>query len=781
MGKKFLLGTFRRIDGEDPAGRDREDRVWMTMSLLVILFTGSLPTTFLNFFLLDYNYQDFFVARNNFKQGNYRVAEIFLENFISENPNDTLVPEAVYYLLKIYDKDDKIVKFFTLASKYLEDFKYDKKRDEIFNMLIRSLVEQNSFLLAFQYIKNYDYLAIDKGLLDKIALELGTDGLFLDELLKILPENDSLKILKALSLKNPDERKKIFRSIKGIKGKLYLIKNFLLSGDTLSAYYEYQKVNPAEIPKDILYPWAIISLDMDEKGLEGIIPLLANNPELKSKAEILNILFERKIPPGLTIDSPEDIRLIQRFLNTEHLDSSLLSLPDSINLDSILSDTTPLLFNLKKLRMNFKKNYFLDSIYCDHLIRKKLYKEAYDIMKDYISFSKTKNFARIIRALNYFQNGDFRDAAKDLVLARTDDPYIKSIKAICLHKTGGNPESTYEELINTAPDSLLRHECMVNYFNYKFQKKDYSAIIKFDIEDLMNDLQLIKIYLLCLVYTGRMKLAESLYTKEMGGLDSDFYTARVGYLMEKRRWRDARFLLDSLINLTDYQNEEEFFYNWCLVPFCQGDFDTAEARFAHYIKKFRSGRYYYQGLFKMGTLKYMKMDFDSAGYYYKLASKDTLLYKESMENRLTALKKAQRWHEVIEVGRELLANVAEPAANYYFEIGYAYLRSGIINGAIENLKKALELETNVEYYYWLGEAYLGQGDFIRALYQYQKIINNFERDKMWYPTALFKSGLALEMLNENEEARRFYTQIIKEYGVGDVWGLEAQKRMELLR
>ncbi len=573
----------------------------------------------------------------------------------------------------------------------------------------------------------------------------------------------------------------ILKNIKGLRGKLHLIKNYLLAGDTLSAYYEYQKINLSEIPRENLYPWAIIALEIDERGLKDIISRMAVYPELTAKSKILSMFLEDRIPAGMEIENLEDVRLVQRFLNIRRLDSSALRLPDSIKLDTILSDTTNLLSNLENLKMNFKKNYYLDSIYCYNLIRKGLYKECYNIMEDYINFGETKNFARIARGLVYFQNGDFRNAAKDLVLAQTDDHYIKLIKAECLFKTGGNPEPIYEELIGDISDSLFRCKCMINYFNYKFQKRDYSAIIKFDFKEIMDDSELVKPYLLSLIHRGKMKRAESLYIEKMGGLDLDFYIAQIGYLMENRRWKEGRALLDSLVHLPGYQNQEEIFYNHFLVRFISGDFIIAESLLAQYIKRFKGGKYFYQGLFKMGTLKYMKMDFDSAAYYYRLASSDTLLYEEAMENQLTALKKAQRWHEIIEVGRKLIATSDMPVANYFFEVGYAFLRSGAINEAIENLKTALELEPNVEYHYWLGEAYLGKGDFIRALYQYQKIVNCFEKDKMWYPTALFKSGLALEMLNEMEAAKMVYKEIINKYGLGDIWAQEAQKRLELLK
>jgi TolA-binding protein len=100
---------------------------------------------------------------------------------------------------------------------------------------------------------------------------------------------------------------------------------------------------------------------------------------------------------------------------------------------------------------------------------------------------------------------------------------------------------------------------------------------------------------------------------------------------------------------------------------------------------------------------------------------------------------------------------------------------------VQYIKKAADAEPSPEYYFWLGEAYLTKADFVRALYQYKKIVEVFPRDEMWTPTAEFKVGIVLEFMDEIEEAKDVYTSMIKKRGAGDTWAVEAQRRLDELR
>ncbi|MEO0122774.1 MAG: tetratricopeptide repeat protein [candidate division WOR-3 bacterium] len=723
---------------------------------------------------------DFLTALKNYENGNNTIAQIFFENFINENPQDTLTPDANYYLLKIYDKKDDFTNFFFLSNNYLKSFKFHQKRDEIFNLLIKKLIEKKTYHLAFDYIKKYDYLKVDTNFLNNIALNLGTEGFFIDELLQLLPSNDSLKILKALKLENLDERIRIFKEIKGIKGKIYLIENYLLIGDTLSGYNEYQSIKIGEIPDDYLYIWAKFCLDFNQKDLPEIFSRLEGKEKFKEKRKILSIFLKNQLPDSINIEDYTDIKLIQKFLNIQHISPGLLSKPESTGF--LLNDTVDIENKISFLRKNYKKNFYLDSIYCEILLKKEKFNEAYDIISEYLKFSETKKFARIIRALKLYNEKNYRDALKDLLLSSFNDDYHKFIYAECLEYNNFNPESTYEELFKTANDSLIRIKSFRNFIKYEFKQKKYSVISKFKPDAFITDTTLTQYYLLSLIHTGKKIIAESLYIKIFGKLDKEFYYAYLQNLMENNNLTKAQNLIDSLVGFSEYAGEETFNYYAGFIPFRDGDYKLAEARLAEFIKKYINGEYYYSALFKMGTIKYLNQNFDSSAHYYNLASVDSELRFDALKNQIVALKKSERWIDLIETSKKILEICPDSLkAEYYFEIGYAYLRNANVNNAIKYLKMAASLKSSIDYHYWLGEAYLGKGEFTHAIYHYQKIVSDFKKDQMWYPTALFKVGIALEMMDEIKEAQNTYKRIIKEFEAGNVWATEAQKRLEQLK
>ncbi|MEO0155654.1 MAG: tetratricopeptide repeat protein [candidate division WOR-3 bacterium] len=727
-----------------------------------------------------YASSDFYTALKNYENGNYQIAQIFFENFINENPLDTLVPDANYYLLKIYNMKDDFIKFFSSSNNYLNSFKFHQKRDEIFNLFIQKLIEKKAYYLAFDFIKKYDYLKVDTNFLHDIAFNLGTEGFFIDELLQLLPNNDSLKILKALKLESFDERIRIFKEINGIKGKVYLIDTYLLMGDTLSGYSEYQRIKIGEIPDDYLYIWAKFSLDFNQKDLPEIFSRLEGKEKFKEKRKVLSIFIKNELPDSINIKDYTDIRLIQKFLNINHINHEQLSKPKGI--DSLLNDIVDIESKISLLREEYKKNFYLDSLYCEILLKKKEFNEAYDIIIEYLRFSETKNFARIIRALKLYNEKNYRDALKDLLLSSFNDEYLKFIYAECLEYNNFNPESIYEELFKTSNDSLIKFKSFRNFIKYKFQQKSYSVISKFKPDAFIIDTTLTRYFLLSLIYTGKRANAESLYIKTFGELDKEFYYAYLQNLMENNNLTKAQNLIDSLVGLSEYTNDETFNYYAGFIPFRKGDYKLAEKRLAEYIKKYKNGEYYYSALFKMGTIKYLNQNFDSSAYYYNLASVDSELMFDALKNQIVALKKSERWSNLIETSKKILEICPDSLkAEYYFEIGYAYLRNANVNNAIKYLKMAASLKSSIDYHYWLGEAYLGKGEFTHAIYHYQKIVSDFKKDQMWYPTALFKVGIALEMMDEIKEAQNTYKRIIKEFEANNVWATEAQKRLEQLK
>jgi TolA-binding protein len=152
---------------------------------------------------------------------------------------------------------------------------------------------------------------------------------------------------------------------------------------------------------------------------------------------------------------------------------------------------------------------------------------------------------------------------------------------------------------------------------------------------------------------------------------------------------------------------------------------------------------------------------------------------DAFRNQLICYKKDGDWSGVIATGQTLSALVDKnEEADICFEIGYASLRSGKIKQAIDNLLAASRLKPDPRYYYWLAEAYLAKGDFARAFYGYHKIIQRYADDEMWLPTAQYKTGIVLELIGEIGAARAVYKKIVKDKGIADPIGAEANARLQ---
>ena len=57
-----------------------------------------------------------------------------------------------------------------------------------------------------------------------------------------------------------DEREKVLRSMKGATRDLYLIENYLLMGDTVSAYLVFRDMADRDLPDGGLYRYAKVVL-----------------------------------------------------------------------------------------------------------------------------------------------------------------------------------------------------------------------------------------------------------------------------------------------------------------------------------------------------------------------------------------------------------------------------------------------------------------------------------------------------------------------------------------
>ena len=158
-------------------------------------------------------------------------------------------------------------------------------------------------------------------------------------------------------------------------------------------------------------------------------------------------------------------------------------------------------------------------------------------------------------------------------------------------------------------------------------------------EDFQNDTNLIKIYIKSLARTGKKVHADSIFHTYFSNIDYEVVNYYGEFLIDSKKYLQARNYYDSIVHTAGNNVVEKVYYNWALVPFLQGKIDTALVRFGFYIDNLRDAKNYYNALFKVATINYLQEDYDSAGYYYGLASKDSSLQHAALQNQLICYKK----------------------------------------------------------------------------------------------------------------------------------------------
>jgi TolA-binding protein len=540
-------------------------------------------------------------------------------------------------------------------------------------------------------------------------------------------------------------------------------------GDTIAAYELYENIPKTEVDTDLLFRFIKIALLFEKPVAEEFTARLAKRKGFSNKCILLEALATGHLAKKIIPDDEEEMDLLMRVSERESVSTAP---PDGVNVDSLL---------LYVPDTKISSNFYLDSVYCEKLISEGHIEEADNIMSNYFRFTNVRNFVRTVRARKFFRNKEYQNAMIEIILSNNKNPEMLFILAECSKAFGENPIELYETIMNTTEDTMLFHRALKGFIESEFANENYSAIVQYTTEDFQNDTMLIRLYIKSLAKTGQQKQALAVCLTYFPVVDYDIANSYGEYLIHSNNYHSARQYYDSLVTVEDGRAPASIYYNWALVPFLQGKIDTAQARFYLYIDRFENTENYFRALFKIATIHYTREQYDSAGYYYGRASIDSSLQLDALQNQIVCYKKAANWNKVIEVGSHILEIVDESEeASVRFDIGYASLRAGKLKYAIEQLSIAAQHTSTPDNYYWLGEAYFAKGDLVKAFYQYQKIVDAFPRDDMWYPTALYKTGIILELIDDLEAARKIYKKMVKTRGLGDIWGAEAQKRLETL-
>lgn len=720
--------------------------------------------------------QDLQKAEAAIAREEYRMAEAYLLGILQVEEDKSIVSEAMYHLCTIYSKTHEFLPLLTHANTFLTRYSHSKQGQQVFDMLLKMLCERHAYTIAIEYIHNYDFLIEDDSLLLEISLGLWAQGkdIMTDYMLSLCTEQDTVLSLRAALASDQETILSYYSRLSNPRRALYSTLFHLAEGDTIKAHDRYISIEPDKITEELIYPYAKLARIFNEQQFKQSIQNLRRVPGYEMKAALLNALDAGKVPKNIVIRDSEECSLLVRCLQRKVLewkwDGPFLEY-DSVTLEQI-----------DILRDSLGNSYYLDSLQAHLLLREDSIAQAWHLMGKYIDYLNTERFARSVRAQFHYANGNYPLAAKDLILSQRSEPFLLYKLARSFTFMDRDALPLYEEVLEKSSDSLLIDETKRRIMAIQFEREEYEAVRAYSWELFKNDIDLIKMYLYSLAATGEYDQAQSLFMETFGQsepLIAQFYG---DYLIERRKFRSARAFYDSLHHAGQIAGMDRAYYHWALVPFLQEESDTALARFRMYINRFPEGEFFHKAYFKIATAYYLQQRFDSAAYFYGVASSDKELRQDALQNQLVCKKKAGYWRDVVGIAEALLPSAtAEEEPDLWFDIGYGYLRSGKAGVAVDYLTRAVRLQSNPEYHYWLAEAYLTKGDFLRSLWQYQKVVDLFPEDEMWMPTAQYKTGIVFEFLDEFDQARKVYEAIIRTRGTGDTWSREAQQRLEELR
>lgn len=719
--------------------------------------------------------QDLQKAEDAIARGEYRMAEAYLIGVLDDEEDRSLSREAQYHLCRLYSETRDFLPLLTQANAYLADYHFDQRGQEVFQMLLEMFCERHAYTMAFEYIKNYDFLVEDDSLLRIIAFGLLSQGndTMTDYILSLCAECDTILSLRAALVADPEMKLSLYSRMSPPRRNIYLARFYLQGGDTVSACEIYLSGDLDEMTDGLLYSWTKLAYLFNVQHFKKMVKDLRTKPGYEMKAALLSALHAGKLPGNLVLHDSEECSLLVRCLKNRVLDWTWEGPPlalDSVTLDRIAA-----------LKDSITDNYYLDSLHARVLLREGNSAQAYQIMREYLDYVNTVCFARFVRAQHHYDEGEYAQAAKDLILAQRKEPESLFKLAHSFDALGKDPLPLYEEVKATSQDTLLDAKVARRIMVINFRREEYQAVITCPWEIIKNESDLVKLHLYSLAATGAVEKAESLCMDNFGQRDPLLVQYYGDHLIREKRFKTARRYHDSLQIAGEIRDIDRALFNWALVPFLQEEFDTAMSRLGRYIDAFPRGEAYHKAFFKIATGYYLQQKFDSAAYYYGIASSDGELRDDALRNQLVCMKKAGLWQEAVVVAESLLPSVsAEEEPDLWFDIGYAYLRSGNARAAIENLTIAMQRQSTPEYHYWLAEAYLTKGDFLRSLWQYQKVVDLFPKDDMWMPTAWYKTGIVLEFLDELDAAQKVYRMIIRARGSGDTWSREARQRLEEL-
>src|SRR4030042_2466397 len=462
MGTNMFLGRFITEVRKIINGRDRfiSDNREFSMLMIFLLIQATV------------NSDELKHGIDAFNQGYYRIAESYFSNIANEK---TFNPEAIdarYYLSRIYEARNELISQISATDFFLQEYPYEKRTSELFDRLVRKFVDIGSFSLAYEYLKNYDYMKVDSTLFWDIAIgliEQKRDRLA-DFMLAAMGQTDTVLILRANIADSTVAKERYYQAMSGPEKYIFLAELALDSGDTLKAYDAFLTLDNKEFGQEMKFHYARLNLFFDRANAENYIDQL-DNASMLNKKMLLTALYKGKTVK-LEPRDDDEYDLFVLCLNQEMAPRCSLGIVDSIGNSDIM------ITNLDSLRKVYGSCFLFDSIYCERFLNQSAHTQALQLIEPYRNYVNTQHFFRKVRGQYYFYQQDYKRSAIDLIIAGELSPKLNLLLARSLINAGRKDYSLYESILNISKDSLILAEANRDLLSLLFKDREFDRVLE---------------------------------------------------------------------------------------------------------------------------------------------------------------------------------------------------------------------------------------------------------------------------------------------------------------
>lgn len=222
------------------------------------------------------------------------------------------------------------------------------------------------------------------------------------------------------------------------------------------------------------------------------------------------------------------------------------------------------------------------------------------------------------------------------------------------------------------------------------------------------------------------------------------------------------YLALSYYNIGDYDNS---IFQWREVIKID-PFDNSAKHFLN--RSLEEKKYGRETLryFDSGYDYYIRGEYDKAVEEFNKALSYNPKYEKArqyLSRSYYQLNRMDKYREEREKAAELKISDEEEKAEEHYKLGYEFYSLNNYDVAIEELKKALNLKSNHPgARFLLGECYFKKEEYQLAQLEYERIINDLEKNE-YTDDALLSSGWCLYLLGEHQQATEKFLKLINEF------------------